>query len=98
MIDAEMRATIRKLYFNRHLTVNAVAEALGIHHDTVRRAIGTSRMEEVRKDDDYMATYGESKIQDTLEQIFRKDSRHAMPTLFTFADLDSPQRICFVLG
>ncbi|MBC7658541.1 MAG: hypothetical protein H7249_02445 [Chitinophagaceae bacterium] len=65
MIDAEMRATIRRLHFNRHLTVNAVAEALGIHHDTVRRAIGTSRMEEVRAALSELEKY-ETTILDTL--------------------------------
>ncbi len=39
MIDVQLRSTIRRLHFNQHLTVNAVAETLGIHHETVRRAI-----------------------------------------------------------
>lgn len=45
----------------------------------------------LRDDDDYMRTYGDSKIEATLDQIFSRDSRHAMPTLFGFADLDGPR-------
>jgi transposase len=43
MIDAQTRADIRRLFFAEHFTVNAIAEAVGVHHDTVRRAIEADR-------------------------------------------------------
>jgi transposase len=66
MIDAETRATIRRLHFNRHMTIHAVAEALGVHHDTVRRAIATSRMETTRMVLSELERY-EAKVLETLE-------------------------------
>jgi transposase len=40
MIDDEQRARIRRLFFAEHWKVGTIAEQLGVHHDTVRRAIG----------------------------------------------------------
>ena len=40
MIPPETRVEIRRLFYAEHFTVNAIAEALGVHHDTVKGAIG----------------------------------------------------------
>ena len=40
MIDDEMRAKIRRLHFAEHWPVGTIAAQLGVHHDTVRRAVG----------------------------------------------------------
>lgn len=49
----------------------------------------------LREDENFIADYGiggaERKISDTLDQIFARDSRHAMPALFNFADLNNPR-------
>ena len=43
MIDAKLRADIRRLFFAEHWRVNTIAEALGVHHDTVEHAIEKDR-------------------------------------------------------
>lgn len=43
MIDADQRAKIRRLFFAEHWKVGTIATELGIHHDTVRRAIEADR-------------------------------------------------------
>lgn len=42
MIGDEQRARIRRLFFAEHWKVGTIAEQLGVHHDTVRRAIGAA--------------------------------------------------------
>lgn len=39
MITPEQHAEIRRLYFGEHWKVGTIADALGVHHDTVRAAI-----------------------------------------------------------
>ena len=39
MITPAQRAEIRRLYFGEHWKVDTIATALGVHHETVRRAI-----------------------------------------------------------
>lgn len=41
MISAEQMAEIRRLFYAEHWKVGTIAEALGLHRDTVKRAIGT---------------------------------------------------------
>ena len=43
MIPREVDAEIRRLFFAEHWRVHTIAEALGVHHDTVRRAIELER-------------------------------------------------------
>jgi transposase len=43
MIPPEMCAEIRRLFFAEHWRVHTIADALGVHHDTVRRAIELDR-------------------------------------------------------
>jgi transposase len=43
MISAEQRAEIRRLFYAEHWKVGTIAEALGLHRDTVMRAIGAER-------------------------------------------------------
>lgn len=43
MIDGATRARIRRLFFAEHWKVGTIAEELGLHHDTVRRAIEADR-------------------------------------------------------
>lgn len=43
MIPAEQRARIRRLFYAEHWKVGTIATELGVHHDTVRRAIEAER-------------------------------------------------------
>lgn len=43
MIPAELRARIRRLYFAEHWRVGTIADQLGVHHETVQRAIEVDR-------------------------------------------------------
>src|ERR1019366_5181595 len=43
MISAEQRARIRRFFFAEHWKVGTIADELGLHHDTVERAIETER-------------------------------------------------------
>ena len=43
MIDAEQRARIRRLFYAEHWKVGTIATELGVHHDTVKRAIEAER-------------------------------------------------------
>ncbi len=43
MIKAEQRARIRRLFYAEHWKVGTIAEELGVHHATVRRAIEADR-------------------------------------------------------
>jgi transposase len=43
MIPREVEAEIRRLFFAEHWRVHTIAEALGVHHETVRRAIALDR-------------------------------------------------------
>ncbi len=42
-IDPEQRARIRRLFYAEHWKVGTIAAELGVHHDTVRRAIEAER-------------------------------------------------------
>jgi len=44
MIDAEQFARIRRLFFAEHWKVGTIAAELGVHHDTVERAIESDRL------------------------------------------------------
>lgn len=43
MIPTDTWAEIRRLFYVDHQSINAIAAALGVHHKTVARAIGTER-------------------------------------------------------
>lgn len=43
MIDEAMRVEIRRLFYAEHWKVGTIAGELGVHHDTVRRAIRSDR-------------------------------------------------------
>jgi transposase len=43
MIPPELSARIRRLFFADHWRVNTIAAELGVHHETVARAVGTAR-------------------------------------------------------
>ena len=45
MISAEQRAEIRRLFYAEHWKVGTIASALGVHADTVRRAIEVERFQ-----------------------------------------------------
>ena len=49
MITPEQHAEIRRLYYGEHWKVGTIADAIGVHHDTVRAAIaaGADRKEAV---------------------------------------------------
>ena len=40
MIAPELHAQIRRLFYAEHWRLNTIAAQLGVHHDTIRRAIG----------------------------------------------------------
>ncbi len=46
MISAEQRAEIRRLFYAEHWRIGTIATALGVHPDTVRRAIEVERFNE----------------------------------------------------
>jgi transposase len=43
MIDAELRARIRRLFYAEHWKVGTIAAELGVHHDVVERAVEVER-------------------------------------------------------
>ena len=43
MISPELRAEIRRLFYAEHWKVGTIASTLGVHADTVRRAIEIER-------------------------------------------------------
>ncbi len=43
MIDKETRARIRHLFYAEHWKIGTIARQLGLHHDTVHRALQTDR-------------------------------------------------------
>ena len=43
MITPEQHAEIRRLYFGEHWKVGTIADALGVHHDTVRAALADTQ-------------------------------------------------------
>jgi transposase len=43
MIAPELHAEIRRLFFAEHWPLNTIATQLGVHHDTVRRAVESER-------------------------------------------------------
>ncbi|MGC3998031.1 MAG: hypothetical protein QM767_11280 [Anaeromyxobacter sp.] len=43
MIPPELRARIRRLFFAEHWKVGTIAAELGVHHETVMRAIEADR-------------------------------------------------------
>ena len=43
MISAETRTQIRQWFFAEHWKIGTIAQALGIHPDTVRQAIESDR-------------------------------------------------------
>ncbi|MEO8526179.1 MAG: IS21 family transposase, partial [Caldimonas sp.] len=43
MIDPELRARIRRLHFAEHWRIGTIVSELGLHHDTVERAIDVQR-------------------------------------------------------
>jgi transposase len=43
MIDGELRARIRRLFFAEHWKLGTIAVELGVHYDTVARAVETER-------------------------------------------------------
>ena len=44
MIDDATRAEIRRLFFGEHFKIGTIAAQMGLHHDTVRRAIDTDKL------------------------------------------------------
>ena len=42
MIPPEVHAQIRRLFYAEHWRFHTIAETLGVHHDTVRRAVHRS--------------------------------------------------------
>lgn len=72
MIDIETWAEARRLFYVEHQTINAITNALGIHHSTVKRAIGAERFVNhtiLRKNADLERF--NSVILDTLERVPR---------------------------
>jgi transposase len=43
VIPPELRVEIRRLFYAEHFTVNGIAEALGVHHETVKSAIDSHK-------------------------------------------------------
>ena len=43
MIDAELHAAIRRLFYAEHWRIGTIAAELRLHRDTVARAVGSDR-------------------------------------------------------
>jgi transposase len=50
MIAPEVIVKIRQLYFAEHWKVGTIASQLGVHHDTVRAAIGAESFNRARRE------------------------------------------------
>lgn len=48
MLPAKVRAEVFRLFHGEHFTMNGIAEALGIHHDTVKRILKTKNFAKAR--------------------------------------------------
>lgn len=70
MIPAEVLAEIRRLYYAEHWKVGTIATELGLHHDTVSRAIGTPRFHRGAARKTKLSAF-EEFIQQTLKQYPR---------------------------
>lgn len=74
MIDPESVARIRRLFYAEHWKIGTIADQLGLHHDTVRRAIGSDRFKRGRKGQTRrprLTDPYEAFIRQTLEQYPR---------------------------
>lgn len=49
MIEDELVVRIRRLFYAEHWKIGTIAEQMGVHHDTVRRAIGSDRFHRSKK-------------------------------------------------
>lgn len=65
MISAEVKSQIRRLFYVSHFPMNAIAEALGLHRDTVSRALELDRKR--RKTLPSELDRFDQKIRETLE-------------------------------
>jgi transposase len=70
MISAEQTATIRRLFYAEHWKIGTIAAQLGIHPETVRRALQTERFNPERPRSSIVDPYREF-IRNTLEQYPR---------------------------
>ncbi len=50
-LSPEIRAEISHLFYAKHLSMNAIAETLRIHHDSVKAALNPNRFSPLRKDE-----------------------------------------------
>jgi transposase len=69
MIDEALRSRIRRLFFAEHWKVGTIAAELGVHHDTVDRAINRAAFTQIRyrRDGSILDPYL-AFIDDTLKQ------------------------------
>lgn len=65
MISDDLRSEIRRLYYVRHFTANAISTSLGIHRDTVMRALELRAAERAQSESELDKFEG--KIKETLE-------------------------------
>lgn len=71
MITPEQRAEILRLYYAEHWKVGTIASALGVHHDTVRSALGLSSRRLCRQVRPSMLDPFVPFIEETLKQYPR---------------------------
>ena len=71
MIDDELMVRIRRLFYAEHWRIGTIAEQLGVHHDTVRRAIGSDRFHRRSKRRPRLTDPYEGFIRETLERYPR---------------------------
>jgi transposase len=64
MISDELKSEIRRLFYVRHFTANAIASSLGIHRDTVMKAIELREAERIASESELDRFEG--KIKETL--------------------------------
>src|SRR5438270_9862010 len=66
MIDAEQRARIRRLFYAEHWKLGTIAAELGVHHETVARAVETERFASPRPVRPMQLDPYKAFVQDTL--------------------------------
>ena len=94
MISPELAARIRRLHFAEHWKVGTICSELGVHHDTVRRALALYDRVVVAvapillgKGTDAVGDLGASLVQDGLRLVNR--TVHQLgPDLVVAGDLD----------
>jgi hypothetical protein len=84
VIVPEVIAKIRRLYFAEHWKIETIAAQLGLHHETVRRAIGSDAFNRAKREESQSPDH-------TLPGLYQAHTE-GVPT--TARDADIPDDSC----